>query len=89
MLKPKLEIKTLRREVICMKWMSKFLLILVLISNFIVNVSSVAATDINTAVTTSLENENDFLNSLKESQASLPDQRELLTQKNQTLTSLM
>ena len=72
-----------------MKWMSKFLLILVLISNFIVNVSSVAATDINTAVTTSLENENDFLNSLKESQASLPDQRELLTQKNQTLMSLM
>ena len=72
-----------------MKWMPKFLLILVLISNFIVNVSSVSATDINTAVTTSLENENDFLNSLKESQASLPDQRELLTQKNQTLTSLM
>lgn len=88
-MKHKLEIKTLRREVICMKWMSKFLLILVLISNFIVNVSSVAATDINTAVTTSLENENDFLNSLKESQASLPDQRELLTQKNQTLMSLM
>ena len=72
-----------------MKWMSKFLLILVLIGNCIVNVSSVAATDINTAVTTSLENENDFLNSLKESQASLLDRRELLTQKNQTLTSLM
>ena len=72
-----------------MKWMSKFLLILVLISNFIVNVSSVAATDINTGVTTSLENENDFLNSLKESQVFLPDQRESLTQKNQTLTSLM
>ena len=89
MLKQKLEIKTLRKEVICMKWMPKFLLILVLISNFIVNVSSVAATDINTGVTTILENENDFLNSLKESQASLPDQRELLTQKNQTLTSLM
>ena len=89
MLKPKLEIKTLRKEVICMKWMPKFLLILVLIGNFIVNVSSVAATDINTAVTTSLENENDFLNSLKESQASLPDQRESLTQKNQTLTNLM
>lgn len=89
MLKSKLEIKTLRREVICMKWMSKFLLILVLISNFIVNVSSVAATDINTGVTTILENENDFLNSLKESRASLPDQRELLTQKNQTLMSLM
>lgn len=89
MLKPKLEIKTLRREVICMKWMPKFLLILVLIGNFLVNISSVAATDINTAVTTSLENENDFLNSLKESQASLPDQRELLTQKNQTLMSLM
>lgn len=89
MLKPKLEIKTLRREVICMKWMSKFLLILVLIGNFIGNISTVAATDINTAVTTSLENENDFLNSLKESQASLPDQRELLTQKNQTLMSLM
>lgn len=89
MLKPKLEIKTLRREVICMKWMPKFLLILVLIGNFLVNISSVAATDINTTVTTSLENENDFLNSLKESQASLPDQRELLTQKNQTLTSLM
>ena len=89
MLKQKLEIKTLRREVICMKWMPKFLLILVLISNFIVNISSVAATDINTAVTTSLENENDFLNSLKESQASLPDRRELFTQKNQTLTSLM
>lgn len=53
------------------------------------NISSVAATDINTAVTTSLENENVFLNSLKESQASLPDKRELLTQKNQTLTSLM
>lgn len=89
MLKHKLEIKTLRREVICMKWMPKFLLILVLIGNFIVNISTVVATDINTAVTTSLENENDFLNSLKESQASLPDQRELLTQKNQTLTSLM
>lgn len=89
MLKHKLEIKTLRREVICMKWMPKFLLILVLIGNFIVNISSVAATDINTAVTTSLENENVFLNSLKESQASLPDKRELLTQKNQTLTSLM
>ena len=88
-MKHKLEIKTLRREVICMKWMSKFLLILVLISNFIVNVSSVAATDINTGVTTSLENENDFLNSLKESQVFLPDQRESLTQKNQTLTSLM
>ena len=72
-----------------MKWMPKFLLILVLIGNFLVNISSVAATDINTAVTTSLENENDFLNSLKESQASLPDQRELLTQKNQTLMSLM
>lgn len=72
-----------------MKWMSKFLLILVLIGNFIGNISTVAATDINTAVTTSLENENDFLNSLKESQASLPDQRELLTQKNQTLMSLM
>ena len=72
-----------------MKWMPKFLLILVLIGNFIVNISTVVATDINTAVTTSLENENDFLNSLKESQASLPDQRELLTQKNQTLTSLM
>ena len=72
-----------------MKWMPKFLLILVLIGNFLVNISSVAATDINTTVTTSLENENDFLNSLKESQASLPDQRELLTQKNQTLTSLM
>lgn len=72
-----------------MKWMPKFLLILVLIGNFIGNISTVAATDINTAVTTSLENENDFLNSLKESQASLPDQRELLTQKNQTLTSLM
>lgn len=89
MLKQKLEIKTLRREVICMKWMPKFLLILVLIGNFIVNVSSVAATDINIAVTTSLKNENDFLNSLKESPASLPDQRELLTQKNQTLTSLI
>lgn len=47
-----------------MKWMPKFLLILVFIGNFIVNISSVAATDISTGVTTSLENENDFLNSL-------------------------